>query len=572
VIYFEQSLAARCLFVTSVIQPINDDMRFLTRHHHWIALLIAVCMVFAHVGDAEAAKKKKRSVKRKPQVVRTVAGVNDPRYAAIIMNPATGEIYHQKNADERRYPASLTKMMTLYLLFEALEKKKIDLDDDMRVSAYAASMPQTNLSLDEDERIDVETAIKSLVVRSANDVSVVIAEKLGGDVETFARMMTNKARALGMKNTIFKNPNGLPNSGQVTTARDMAKLGIALKRDFPKYYPYFSTLQFSHNGVTYYTHNRVLLRYAGADGIKTGYIGASGFNLVTSVERGGRPIVGAVMGGSSGRWRDARMIELLDESYRLVASRGAARGKPAPANLPLPKNGGKQGSGITDHFDPNADPALVSEKTLDTGSIPEADETLGAEPMETLPDAEIPASREAIRNESPFEAAERAAVETRVTQDYLEPIRPPEPKSNATAVGASKATAAKAPVRSVELAPTSAAPQPAPPPASQPAIVLSPRPHTELANPPVAMGDRTWGIQVGAFSTQDLADQALRNALQTAPKPLASARISMMGPSHTGVPVHRARLENLSQSEAKLACETLIAHNSPCFIFNAAPQ
>jgi D-alanyl-D-alanine carboxypeptidase len=548
-----------------------DDMRFLTHHNRWIALLIAMCMLFAHAGDAEAAKKKKRSVKRSHAVSRA-AGVNDPRYAAIIMNPATGEVYHQKNADERRYPASLTKMMTLYLLFEALEKKKIYLDDDVRVSAYAASMPQTNLSLDEDERIDVETAIKALVVRSANDVSVVIAEKLGGDVETFARMMTNKARALGMKNTIFKNPNGLPNSGQVTTARDMAKLGIALKRDFPRYYPYFSTLQFSHNGVTYYTHNRVLLRYAGADGIKTGYIGASGFNLVTSVERGGRPIVGAVMGGSSGRWRDARMIELLDESYRLVASRGAARGKPAPANLPLPKNGGKQGSGISDSFDPNADLALMSEKTVDTASIPEADETLGAEPMETLPSAEIPANREAVRGvASPFEAAERAAIETRVRQDYLEPIRPPVAQPEAT-LAVSKTAAAPMPTRTVELAPTSAAPQPVPPATSQPAVVLSPRAPTDLANPPAAMGDRTWGIQVGAFSTQDLADQALRNALQTAPRPLASARISMMGPSQTGVPVHRARLENLSQSEAKLACETLIGHNSPCFIFNAAPQ
>lgn len=542
-----------------------DDMRFLIRHHRWIALLIAVCMLFSHAGDAEAAKKKKRSVKRKSQVVRTVAGVNDPRYAAIIMNPATGEIYHQKNADERRYPASLTKMMTLYLLFEALEKKKIDLDDDMRVSAYAATMPQTNLSLDEGERIDVETAIKALVVRSANDVSVVIAEKLGGDVDTFARMMTSKARALGMKNTIFKNPNGLPNGGQVTTARDMAKLGIALKRDFPKYYPYFSTLQFSHNGVTYYTHNRVLLRYAGADGIKTGYIGASGFNLVTSVERGGRPIVGAVMGGSSGRWRDARMIELLDESYRLVASRGAARGKPAPANLPLPKNGGKQGAGIADGFDPNADLSLMSEKTLDAASIPEADETLGAEPMETLPSAEIPANREAIRAESPFEAAERAAVETRVTRD-VELTKPPVSQiTNAAPVGKPVAS------RTVDLAPTSAAPQPVAPSPSQPAVVLSPRAPADLANPPAAMGDRTWGIQVGAFSTQDLADQALRNALQTAPKPLASARISMMGPSHTGVPVYRARLENLLQSESKLACETLISHNSPCFIFNAAP-
>ncbi|OYW13704.1 MAG: hypothetical protein B7X02_01560 [Rhodospirillales bacterium 12-54-5] len=152
-------------------------------------------------------------------------------------------------------------------------------------------------------------------------------------------MMTAKARALGMSHTHFENPNGLPNANQYTTARDMAKLGIALKRDFPKYFPYFAVRQFSWGGVSYYTHNRVMLRYAGVDGIKTGFIGASGFNLVTSAKRGGRPLVGVVMGGGSGRWRDDRMIQLLDETYKTLANRGAARGKGDARNLPLSKNG-----------------------------------------------------------------------------------------------------------------------------------------------------------------------------------------------------------------------------------------
>jgi D-alanyl-D-alanine carboxypeptidase len=275
-----------------------------------VVVLVALCVMLSAVSDADAAKRRSKKRYAKPNPA--VTGVNDPRYAALILNPATGEVYHERNADARRYPASLTKMMTLYLLFEALENGKTTLDARMDISELAARQPQTNLSLDAGDSIPVETAIKALVVRSANDVSVVVAEALGGSVEGFAQIMTAKAKSLGMRNTVFKNPNGLPNAAQVTTARDMAKLGIALKRDFPNYYHYFSTLQFSYEGVTYYTHNRVLMRYAGADGIKTGYINSSGFNLVTSVERGGRPLVGVVLGGGSGGWRDTRMIQLLD--------------------------------------------------------------------------------------------------------------------------------------------------------------------------------------------------------------------------------------------------------------------
>ncbi len=540
--------------------------KFTPRARTVLACILAVCMVFSHVGEAEAAKRKKRSSAKRANVTQQ-DGTKSPRYSAIIMNPVTGEVYHSQNADAQRYPASLTKMMTLYLLFEALEQKKIDLDDRMDVSAYAARMPQTNLALDEGDRIEVETAIKALVVRSANDVSVVIAERLGGDVETFGKMMTAKARMLGMKNTVFKNPNGLPNPDQHTTARDMAKLGIALKRDFPKYYPYFSTLQFSHNGVTYYTHNRVLLRYAGTDGIKTGYIGASGFNLVSSVVRGGRPVVGAVMGGSSGRWRDDRMINLLDDAYRTIASRGAAKGRNYPGNLPAPKPGSKK-AGI------EIDPKSITEDGLaSSGDVNPAAEMADTGSEETMVDnsmdVEVMAvdanadKKEAAAVSSPFEAAERAAVEVRDTRGASAGTKPASVKP-----------------QKITLAPDSKAPQPTKPAGGKPAVVLAPtapsaptpREVRDAANPKAAMGDRVWGVQVGAFSSQDQASQAMRSALEVAAKPLAEARMSMLAPQTSGsTTIFRARLENLTQKEAKSACEMLISHNSPCFIYNAAP-
>ncbi len=496
-----------------------------------MALMVAMCLVMAHVSDAEAARKKKRS--KKAPVAQSL-GVNDPRYATIIMNPTTGEVYHAHDADQQRYPASLTKVMTLYLLFDAIQRGDVDLDDSMEVSALAARQPQTNLSLDPDDRIDVDTAIKSLVVRSANDVSVVVAEHLGGSVENFARLMTDQARVLGMKNTTFKNPNGLPNAGQVTTARDMAKLGIAIKRDFPKFYHYFSTLQFSHNGVTYYTHNRVLMRYAGADGIKTGYINASGFNLITSVVRGGRPVVGVVMGGGSGKWRDNRMITLLDEAYRTIASRGGARGKPSPANLPQSREGKSAA--------PEAEAATVpsSQPAIDANNLPEND------------DAEDTAGME--------EAEESAA---------------PMPKPSAPAVIKPPVAHTPSRARVIELAPT----RNDPPPERSPFAVMdaADRPVDPSATPERAAPSQAsasagmWGIQVGAFSSKEQAEAALSQARQLAPKSLIDARTGSLVPLEGATPVYRARYEGLTQAQARKACEQMISANAPCFTFMMAP-
>lgn len=233
------------------------------------------------------------------------------KYAAIVIDANTGKTLFASSADAPRYPASLTKMMTLYLMFEALQSGKIEKSTKVTFSKNAAAEPPTKLGVRAGGSITVETAILSLVTKSANDASTAVAELLGGSEEGFARMMTTKARKLGMTATIFRNAHGLPNGSQHTTARDMAILGMALKEHFPQYYSYFSTRSFTYGKQRMGNHNRLLGRIKGVDGIKTGYIRASGFNLVSSVEDGDRRIVAVVMGGRSGASRDSHMIELI---------------------------------------------------------------------------------------------------------------------------------------------------------------------------------------------------------------------------------------------------------------------
>ncbi len=233
------------------------------------------------------------------------------RYAAIVFDANSGKTLFARHADARRYPASLTKMMTLYVLFEELDAGRLSLSSTMRVSANAARQSPSKLGLRKGSKIKVKDAILALVTKSANDASVVIAEEISGSVADFARRMTRTARALGMKNTTFRNPHGLPNSKQITTARDMVLLARALQDRFPKYYKYFSTRSFKFRGANYRNHNRLLGAVRGVDGIKTGYTRASGYNLVTNVERDGRHIIAVVMGGRTGASRNAHMRDLI---------------------------------------------------------------------------------------------------------------------------------------------------------------------------------------------------------------------------------------------------------------------
>lgn len=244
-----------------------------------------------------------------------------PKYAGIVVDANTGKVLYGDDPDGLRYPASLTKMMTLYLTFEALEAGRIRLDSKVPVSANAAKEPPSKLGVPAGGSLTVEQAIKALVTRSANDVATALGEFLGGSEPRFAQIMTNKARALGMTRTTYRNAHGLPNTAQMTTARDQARLGMALRQHFPQYYGYFSTRSFKFGKQTIGNHNRLLGSVEGVDGIKTGYIRASGFNLVTSMQRGDRSIVAVVIGGRTGASRDAHMRKLVAE-YFPKASRG----------------------------------------------------------------------------------------------------------------------------------------------------------------------------------------------------------------------------------------------------------
>ena len=253
-----------------------------------------------------------------------------PVASSIMVDAVTGEVMSSSNADVSTYPASLTKMMTLYLLFDALKHGQIKLTDSIVFSDHAASQDATNLAVSEGAVIKVETAILSVVVRSANDTATAIGEKIAGSEWAFAKKMTQTARALGMKNTTYLNANGLPNPGQRTTARDQAILAVALLRDFPEYYHYFAAERFSYRGVQYAGHNRVLNKLNGADGIKTGYIRAAGFNLVSSAEQNGRRLVGVVLGGSTPYLRDKQMVAMMTKGFKTPAGSGTMLALSAP--------------------------------------------------------------------------------------------------------------------------------------------------------------------------------------------------------------------------------------------------
>lgn len=246
------------------------------------------------------------------------------KYAGFVIDANSGRVLYNDHGDDYRYPASLTKMMTLYLTFDALKAGRLSMDTKMPVSAYASKRPPSKLGLKPGSTLTVKEAVYSLVTRSANDAAVVLAEFIGGSESAFAQRMTAKARALGMSRTTFKNANGLPDGGQRTTARDMATLGIALREHFPSYYDVFSTRSYNFRGQRIGNHNRVLGRYEGVDGIKTGYINASGFNLVTSVKKNGKNVVAAVFGGRSGRSRDDHMVDLLQRFMPQASTRDGA--------------------------------------------------------------------------------------------------------------------------------------------------------------------------------------------------------------------------------------------------------
>jgi D-alanyl-D-alanine carboxypeptidase len=276
-------------------------------------ILFVIIMLMAFLPQPALAKP--HTVKHHHRVRHHSLVDRSASYSDIIIDGESGRILHATSPDSPRHPASLTKMMTLYLTFQALESERISLNQYIPVSYNAAEQAPSKLGLRPGARIKVEDAILGIVTESANDAAMALGEWLGGSEQGFARMMTRQAQALGMTRTHFNNPTGLPNPGQMTTARDMVMLGHALIYHFPQYYDYFSRPSFEYAGITRMNHNHLMSRYDGMDGIKTGYIRSSGFNLVASAKRDDTRLIGAIFGGKSAVSRDNRLALLLDQAF-----------------------------------------------------------------------------------------------------------------------------------------------------------------------------------------------------------------------------------------------------------------
>jgi D-alanyl-D-alanine carboxypeptidase len=352
--------------------------------------------------SSESAEARRHKHRRHHHVVRESYS---PQFSSIIVDGNSGAVLSSNNPDGIRRPASLTKIMTLYLLFERLDAGKMKLDTEMEVSEHASEQAPTKLGLKPGQTLKVEDAIKGLVTRSANDAAVVIAEAIAGDETEFARLMTRKARALGMSKTTYRNASGLPNDEQLTTARDQATLGRAIQDRFPRYYRYFATTVFAYRGQSIRNHNRLLGNVEGVDGIKTGYTRASGFNLVSSMRRGNRHLIGVVLGGRSGGSRDATMRNLLAENL----DKGATKRTVAAITERNPADGTVDVA--------EAETASRPAETAQSGSALAAEPGLAAMPL----------TRSIAPAKPSLMAAAAAALPARVEQNKFEPQAKPEP-------------------------------------------------------------------------------------------------------------------------------------------------
>jgi D-alanyl-D-alanine carboxypeptidase len=546
----------------------------------------------------------------------------NPKFSSIIVDGNSGSILEANSPDGLRHPASLTKVMTLYLLFERLEAGKISLDTEMPVSEHASDQDPTKLGLRPGSTLRVEDAIKGIVTRSANDAAVVIGEFIGGNEDDFAKMMTRKAHALGMSRTIYRNASGLPNDEQVTTARDQSTLGRAIQDRFPRYYRYFSTTEFSFHGHTITGHNHLLGSVDGVDGIKTGYTRASGFNLITSIHRGNRFLVGVVMGGRSGGSRDAIMRGLLAENItrgattRTVAAitehNGSdsdvevAAAEPAPAPSPAPVQTAADQPAPAAPQDPMAPPAMrspVSRMTAAfaqvTAAVPPANTRTEPAPMtsgviQTQPMALVPGSSE------PMKPVRVKTVQIKAGSMRLAsagPNQPVAPITSSIPVTASvpetsnaivaKATDARAEASSSDYAPpamrSELPPQPpghgtgngllgvlpansVPAAAPAPQVVASAAPTAE-AQPQTkpAVTHTGWIVQVGALESEDEAQQRIELARNSAHGLLSKADpFTETVIAKDSRKLYRARFAGLERDQAEAVCRALRRSDISC--------
>ena len=542
-----------------------------------------------------------------------------PAFSEIIVDGNSGATLSSNNPDASRHPASLTKIMTLYLLFERLDAGRIKLDTEMPVSEHASEQDPTKLGLLPGQTIRVEDAIKGLVTRSANDAAVVIAEALGGSESDFAKMMTRKAHMLGMSKTLYRNASGLPDDEQVTSARDQATLGRAIQDRFPRYYRYFSTAEFTFRGHSIGNHNHLLGTVEGVDGIKTGYTRASGFNLVTSMRRGNRHLVGVVMGGRSGGSRDAIMRNLLAENlekastHRTVAAitehnpseanvevadaEEAAPKPPAPtaqvASAPI--------SIVPATSRPAAAASLMSQAKADSSSI-RSTETAKSEPapltsgvIQTQPIAAIPGSSEPMKpvkvktvqiKAGQVKLAAAGPAQTAPSVTSAIPGRTEVPETSNAVVA--RAENGKADSGKTDVARTDLPPQPAnhgtgngvlgvlpasslssASPSQAMAYAAAPSTHAPSVQPSTASKPEVthsgWIIQVGALESENEARQRIEAARNQA-RGLLNKADSFTEPvvAKGDRKLFRARFAGLDRDQAEAVCKTLKRSDISC--------
>ena len=499
------------------------------------------------------------------------------RYASIVVDAVTGEVLHADKADRRAYPASLTKMMTLYLLFEAVDQRRLGLDQKLKVSRRAAGMPPSKLGLKRGQSIRVRDAIKALVTKSANDVAVVVAEALGGNEQKFARLMTEKARALGMSRTTFRNASGLPNSQQLSTARDMARLAQALQRHFPHHYKVFSTKRFSYAGRSYKNHNKLLTNYSGTDGIKTGYTHASGFNLAASTKRDGRRLIAVVFGGKTAKSRDRHIRKLLDRGFAKLAKRGV----PMVSRLPVrkPRTEGSTAIAQAPAIDDSEDLKQVIQQVANRGQTA----AKAALPVTPEPKPALDAPKTAVRaaaagrnKPEPAPAAAKPAEKSPAAAAVTKPAPTPKPADKTKAVAAAKpkdrsnetrSTGTVGASRIASLSRLATLTQ-----RSQGSTEGLPQGVGRLGTLRVVRKDKedpravAWGVQVGAFTRYETAQYAASKAISKMPTFLRSSQVMISSSPGVSGPIYRARVIGMTESSARLACGALKAKSMNCVV------
>jgi len=516
------------------------------RSLRWGALgLAGLVLATTITADADARTRHRRG--HRPSQQQTYS----PPVSTIVVDANTGTVLQATNPDATRHPASLTKMMTLYMLFERLQAGKLTLASELPVSAHAAAQAPSKLGLKPGDSIRVENAIKAVVTKSANDVAVVIGEALGGDEPSFARMMTAKARALGMNNTVYRNASGLPDDAQVTTARDQAIVGRALRDRFPQYYHYFSTRAFDFRGRTVRGHNRLLGSVDGVDGIKTGYIRASGFNIVTSVHRGNRYVVAVVFGGRTARARDAKVETLIAQNFDKASNRRA------PADIPVAK------------VEPKAEPVMAAIPL----PMPAPVRTAEAAPV---------SNEQAVAVDPPSVGSTAPIKPNTVKTFVVQPgnfrtasLTPPAPETSHLA----PAPAASQPTRITQVATVRSDLPPLPPTGSRPGILGTlpakvasaggtvPVPDTSSSEPADSAARHSgWMIQVGAFDDEKDAKHRLDAAQGKAKHLLGRADPFTEKVNKGRKSLYRARFAGLGKDQAEAACKHLKHSDIPCMM------